>query len=68
MKLCDIRVGMLVRRVCNNEVWAVAGVVLRGNGDPETPVVLERYLNAYGGTLKDEAYPSLLKPLTEEDL
>jgi hypothetical protein len=30
--------------------------------------VLERYLNAYGGALKDEAYPSLLKPLTEEDL
>jgi hypothetical protein len=68
MKLCDVRVGMLVRNVHDGEVWAVAGVLLRNTSESETPVALEVFCSAYGKSIRDEAYPSQLQPLTEEDL
>lgn len=68
MKLCDVRVGMLVRSAIDGEVWAVAGVLMRSASESETPVALEHFISAYGKSIRDEAYPSQLEPLTEEDL
>lgn len=67
MKLCDIRVGMLVK-LNDKDVWAVAGVLQKGPSEQQTPVVLTCYNHAYGIEIKAEAYPSDLSKLTDEDM
>ena len=68
MKLCDIRVGMLVKLKHSHRISAVAGVVLKHPNEPETCIILETNGRECGTTVKTYAYPSELTKLTEEDL